>query len=172
MVLHIGFMELTTSLLNIMQNGIDLDKGKKGGDYSDGRGFYLTSDYKFAHLWPQKMMRKPNSAVIVFKLKSDVFANRKGIQFCDASKEWENTVGFFRNGKDYKWVSGRKRGKELTASNFILGPISKDGKDKNLPSWFPRPRKPMVFELCLKDDLLAEDFYDLGNNIYQTIFFY
>jgi len=159
------------SAMNIIQNGIDLEKGKNGGDFSDGRGFYLTSDYKFAHKWPQQMMKKPNSAVIIFEVKSDTFSSRKGLQYHEANKDWENTVGFFRNGKDYNWVDSRKKGQSLVRQPFILGPISKDGSEKRRHNWCPKARNPQIFELCLKDDLLAEDFYDCGKNIKQVIFF-
>jgi hypothetical protein len=111
--------------------------------------------------------------VIVFKQKKDVFSSRKGREFLDDNEEWKRTVGFFRSGKDYKWVNGqRKKGKELLGCPYIFGPISKDGNDRKIPNWSPRARKPTVFELCLKDDLLAEDFYDSGHNIHKTIFFY
>jgi len=161
------------SAMNIIKNGIDLLKGKTGGDFSDGGGFYLTSDYRFAHKWPQQMMKKPNSAVIVFEVKSDIFSSRKGLQFHEANEDWKNTVGFFRNGKDHKWVNNSSsKAKSLKRQSYILGPISRDGSEKRRQNWCPQARIPQIFELCLKDDLLAEDFYDSGNNIKQAIFFY
>jgi len=159
-----------------MQNGINLNKGKSGGDFSDGKGFYVTSDYMFAHRWPQKMMKKPNSAVVVFKIDNmDIFSNspRKGKEFSEANSEWEKTVGYYRNNRDFKnWFDTKKKGKKVDSYHFIFGPISRDGKDNKMRTWKPRPRDPLIYELCLKDDLLAEDFYNKGRNIHKTIFFY
>ena len=64
-----------------------------------------------------------------------------------------------------------KKARLLNKQFFILGPISRDGIENRRQNWRPEARNPHIFELCLKDDLLAEDFYDSGNNIKQAIFF-
>lgn len=66
------------SAINIIQDGIDLPRGKPGTGISDSNVFYLTSTYTFAHHWARAMMKKQTSAVIVFNNKSDMFTNRFG----------------------------------------------------------------------------------------------
>lgn len=159
------------SALKIMKEGIDLDKGKDGGDFSDGRGFYLTTNYSFAHWWSQSMMKKENSAVVVFKLQNKVFLERKGKQFLVDSDEWRSAVRYFRNKKDSS-KCGVKKAKEFKGCPYMFGPISRDGSSVKLPNWSPKARIPTVFELCIKDDFMAEEFYNSGLNIYKTIFFH
>lgn len=159
------------SARNIIRNGIDLQRGKDCGDFSDGNGFYLTSSYTFAHHWPQSMMKKSNTAVLVFKIKNDAFTESKGLTFDTADENWEKCVGFFRNGKDSAWAKGRKA-RELKGASFICGPISKDGSKIKYAHWRPSPRSPLMFQLCLKNEFLAEEFFNSGENIYKAIFFY
>merc|ERR1711915_787407 len=160
------------SAINIAKNGIDLEKGKQGGDFSDGNGFYLTSSYKFAHAWPQKMKKKTD-AVIVFKLDESCnpLASVSGRTFLTDDQEWKTLVRFFRNGKDPK-ECGPGKAKKLKKDKFVYGPISYDGSSSKNPNWQPRARDPLQYQLCIKDDEVAEKFYNAGRNIDQIIFFH
>ena len=123
----------------------------------------------FAHRWPQSMMKKSDTAVLVFKIRNDAFTQSNGLTFDTANENWERCVGFFRNSMDSAWVKGRKA-KELKDAAFIYGPISKDGSKTKYANWRPCPRSPLMFQLCLKSDFLAKDFFNSGENIHKVIF--
>ena len=157
--------------MKIIKDGIDLGKGKAGGDFSDGDGFYTTSNFAFAKDWSKKLMRKPNTAVIIFKKPSNLFSNYEGEEFPTADKNWESAVRYFRNGKDAS-ECGRKAGNKFKRLDCVFGPISKDGSVAKQPNWTPRPRDPLKFELCLRNSLLADEFHNQGENIERVIFFH
>ena len=58
------------SAMDIIQDGIRVEKGKSNQDFSDAMGFYLTNSFDFA----KRMCDLPytsHEAIIVFKLKDD-----------------------------------------------------------------------------------------------------
>ena len=166
-----------------MKNRIDLRKGKLGGDFSNGFGFYLTSDLEVARVWSHKMMRKETSAVIVFDTKgnNNLFQEDKGLTFLAANDQWENIVKYYRNR-----VNEVKKTRQLMAlehqRKYIYGPMSMDGSSAKSANWRPRPRfrdychglenkdsKSIVMQLCIKDDFLALDFFE-GSDIFVIFF--
>ena len=159
------------SALNIIREGIDLGKGKAAGDFSDGDGFYLTSNFQFAKEWPVKMMRKPTTAVIIFKVDPNLFSNYQGATCQDADEEWESMVRYFRNGKDSS-ACRKKKSSKFKRLQYVFGPISRDGSNAKSACRKPKPRDPLMFELCLRDNFLVEDFHDEGRNIERVIFFH
>ena len=88
------------SAINIGRHGIDITKGKEGGDFSHKNGFYITSNFSFAKSWSQKM-RKNTKAVIVFNVEDDqIFNSYKGLKLSsDEQEKWTKTVKYFRNGQ-------------------------------------------------------------------------
>ena len=79
-----------------MKKGIRLEGyGKKCGDFSDGNGFYLTSSFQFAKMWPTNFMKKPTCAVIVFAVddSKDTFNDYKGLEL-SGDQEWKDIVTF------------------------------------------------------------------------------
>ena len=60
------------SAMHIAINGIDLDRGRAGKDFSDGRGFYLGSDFQLALEWPNKLAKRNTAAIVVFELGGPV----------------------------------------------------------------------------------------------------
>ena len=164
------------SAINIVSKGIYLAEGKRGGDFSDGLGFYLTSNFEFAKAWSKKMMRKETSAIIVFDTHcdTDLFSDYIGLELSSADQEWEEIIQYYRNG-----ASEEKKNKKRLAlerkRQYIYGPISYDGCSSNKPNWKPRARlrtklhnqklenediSPYLMQLCIKDELLACDIYD------------
>ena len=164
-----------TSALNILKNGIDLARGKLGGDFSHGSGFYLTPDLEFAISWSNKLMKKETCAVIVFDTKSNtgLFPEGDGLVVPTPDEEWASIVKDYRNRvneerKTRAWLTRERQRK------YIYGVMSKDGNSAKAPNWRPLPRskvynnsenktaKSFVMQLCIKDDFLALDFFDIS----------
>ena len=165
------------SAWDIIKNGIRLEFGKARADFSDQKGFYLTSNFQFAKKWPQSMMKKKSTAVIVFKIEdSDEFFHRyKGLEFLSGNLEWEKELQYYRNGAQ---ENSKKRREKESTRKYIYGPLSMDGSKANNPQWKPRVRdsssyggnsgEPLM-QLYLKDDFLADDIIDESNIL--VIFF-
>ena len=155
---------------NIAARGIDLSYGKAVGDFSNNTGFYLTSNFQFALDWSRKMGMK-TTAVVVFKVENNIFENYSTHELSkDDPEMWSKTISYFRNQhKDvkHKW---------LRKLDMIFGPVSMDGqKNEKNPQWKPRIRKDNfsnhIYQLCLKNDDLSEDFYNRGLNVERIFFF-
>ena len=177
------------SATNIAKHGINLSKGKGGGDFSNNNGFYTTSDFKFALNWSKKM-RKQSNAIVVFKLEEkswekSIFAGIKGIKFPEDNEGWSEAVKYFRHAQDDEYAEQQRisisKRKSLRSSKYIFGPISMDGSNKQRSNWTPRARRKdkdrrntlenIYFQLCLKDEDLVDQFYDKGKNIEKVLFF-
>ena len=154
---------------NIARQGINLRRGKERGDFSDGEGFYLTSNFYFAQNWAQTH-NENGAAVVVFKVQNLNFEGGLELSRENIAK-WNKIVTYYRNGStdvnlDY-----------LDDYTYIFGPISKDGGkcDKD-PNWKPRIRSdPMgnkLYQVCLKDKALARDFYRKGENIEKVLIYF
>ena len=116
-------------------------------------------------------MRKPNTAVIIFKKQANLLSKYKGEEFHSADKNWESAVRYFRNGKDAS-ECGKKEGNKFKRLDYVFGPISKDGSNAKQSNWTPTPRDPLKFELCLRNSSLADEFHNQGENIERVIFFH
>ena len=117
------------SALNIVREGIDVEASKFGRDFSDGKGFYLSTDFEKAHEWPMRRAlakkRKASTAVLVFKASTDIFQETDGKTFRDDCDEWRSVVTFFRSNKSkYETPLQKKQYKRL---KYIFGPMSGDG---------------------------------------------
>ena len=110
----------------IVKEGIDVEKSKKGRDFSDGKGFYLSTSYEMAHMWPSSRIKKTTTAVIVFKAQPDLFSKSEGKSFLEDQddEQWREIVSFFRKGKMGCSVEKRRAYKKL---KYIFGPMSGDG---------------------------------------------
>ena len=137
--------------------------------------------------------RKAATAVLVFKASTDLFQESDGKTFPDDCEEWKSVVTFFRSQKGQFESSARlsrqekQRYKKL---KYIFGPMSGDGLNVSVsqnnenciflksfwfqarnPEWVPTPILPLKFQLCIRDEGLAEEFYDGGVNIEKVVFF-
>ena len=117
------------SALNIVREGIDVEASKFGRDFSDGKGFYLSTDFEKAREWPMRRAlakkRKASTAVLVFKASTDIFQETDGKTFRDDCDEWRSVVTFFRSNKSkYETPLQKKQYKRL---KYIFGPMSGDG---------------------------------------------
>lgn len=165
------------SAKNIAHHGIDtVTEAKRGADFSDGNGFYVGTSYHFAKEWAKsrpKAKKAKSSAVIVFRLNHNEILNpRKGLVLSENDKkEWEDVIKFFRNRKQ----DMTRKGRALTKHKYIFGPMSNDGTNSRDKNWIPKMQidasNQYVYQLCLKDADLAEQFHNNGNHIEEVIIF-
>ena len=65
-----------------------------------------------------------------------------------------------------------EKAEDLRSLDYIFGPLAGDGIRKNNKNWKPIAfHNPMKYQLCLKTKLMADLFYNKGNNIKNVIFF-
>ena len=65
-----------------------------------------------------------------------------------------------------------EKAEDLRSLDYIFGPLAGDGIRKNNKNWKPIAfHNPMKYQLCLKTKLMADLFYNKGNNIENVIFF-
>ena len=123
-----------TSALNIAREGIDLERSEPGKDFSDGYGFYLSTDMEKAHEWPMRRAlakkRGSSTAVLVFKASKDLFEESNGRVFSEANDDWKSVVTFFRKRKGHyespvKFTKDQRN--QYKKLKFIFGPMSGDG---------------------------------------------
>ena len=122
------------SALNIVCKGIDVESSKRGLDFSDGKGFYLSTDFEKAHEWPMRRAlakrRKASTAVLVFKASTELFQESDGKAFPDDCEEWRSVVTFFRSRKGQYESSAslsRQEKQRYRKLKYIFGPMSGDG---------------------------------------------
>lgn len=130
---------------SILNNGIDINKGRNDADF--GLGFYMTEDFRQAQSWAKKLFGD-DAAVVSFyadtsKLKEKIFTS--------STDEWRNHV-----------YSNRMRKQDLLADyDCISGPML-DGKSVGKIIYMARIRGMSI-----------DDFYDaVGKNGFgqQTVF--
>ena len=145
---------------SIEHDGIILSEGR-GGDFSHTNGFYVTPNYEFAKSWAkrQSMMRpRTKPAIIVFKNNKDILLEYGGKEFSQVEDEWKNIVRWYRNGRNPRKAKiSQERGKEFDRFQYIFGPLH-NGGDTPVQSLD-------YFQLCLKNDDLAEKFHSLLEEI-------
>ena len=120
-------------------------------------------------------MKKETCAVIVFDTKNNtgLFPENEGLTVATPNEEWANIVKDYRNRvnemkKTRAWLTRERQRK------YIYGVMSRDGNSARTPNWRPLPRlnvynnsenkteKPFVMQLCIKDDFLALEFFDIS----------
>ena len=152
---------------HIIENGIQLDKGKEAQDFSDGNGFYVTNNFDEADTWANR--RFPwGTAVLVYRidkreLRGDDDDN--GLDLRNDKGMWRQVVREYRHaGEDSKMkkVDRKAFRKELSRSyDFIEGPqalVRNRHVTENHGS----------YALCVRSDRCVQLF---NGNLYCAIFF-
>lgn len=150
------------SAANIIEKGIDLEKGGEYKDFSHGIGFYLNNSYQEAWLWT--FQRKSKPAVLSFKVPTKVLDGfrQQSINLVANESEWERITRSFRffNPKDKEFK------KEMKRISFIEGPIASVAKrDSELKF------KGVIegsYQMCLHSFDLAERF---DSCLHSVVFF-
>ena len=149
---------------DIIENGIDLKRGAKAQDYSDGDGFYLSKHFDEALKWARH--RHVSFAVLVFRLKRTELRgnnNEKGYDLREPAKrkKWQGVIKQFRSGKPDK-----KFRKEINRFyQFIEGPMaSLSRKNPNISFAVP---KGDSYQICVREKNCAELFdYSLHSLVF------
>ena len=92
------------SAQKIIESGIDLDRGGRKKDFSDGGGFYLANNFEEAWNTRWASNRPPCSAVLIFRVRStELRAGRKSLSLQDdeAERMWKEVVRQFRSGQGH-----------------------------------------------------------------------
>ena len=141
---------------DIIECGINLEKGKGKQDFSSGDGFYLGKSFDEARKWT-KTRGHSTSAVLVFRvnkveLRGDENDNGLDLTNPEKKKKWQEVVSQFRSGKPDK-----KFRKDLNRDyNFIEGPMA-SLSSKNPRLDYPK-QKDGTYQLCVRNDDCAELF--------------
>ena len=149
---------------DIIESGIDLKRGAKAQDYSDGDGFYLSKHFDEALKWARH--RHVSFAVLVFRLKRTELRgnnNEKGYDLREPAKrkKWQGVIKQFRSGKPDK-----KFRKEMNQFyQFIEKPMASLSR-KNPNFSFAVP-KDDSYQICVRDKYCAELFdYSLHSLVF------
>ena len=149
---------------DIIESGIDLRKGAKAQDFSDGDGFYLSKHFNEALKWARH--KHVSFAVLVFRLKKTELRgnnNEKGYDLRELAekKKWQEVIKQFRSGKPDK-----KFRKEMNRFyQFIEGPMaSLSRKNPNISFAVP---KVDSYQICVREKYCAELFdYSLHSLVF------
>lgn len=149
----------------IIEDGIDLQKGKKNLDFSDKDGFYVSN--KLADVWPNiswdlgKPPRPSCSTVLIYKIKKDDLrrSDLRGLDLKNTNEgqeKWKEVVSTFRRGK------ATKRYKDDLNADYIEGPVC--GNVKSATCYTPTPHD----QLCVRSERCVELF---ERGLHSVIFF-
>ena len=145
----------------IMYNGIKLAIGSKLQDFSDGDGFYLTPDYRYALEWAK--CKGPEIALMVFDVGPSLTEFRK-MDLSERDKEWEEIVKYNRSGRNTILPIDLK--KEFENCSYVTGPMSNVGRTSTT-EFVEGNRGNKVMQMCIRSHKMAEA---VSSHIYAVIF--
>ena len=111
------------SAKNILENGINLRKGKEKCDFSDLKGFYVTNDFEFASSYARKTHA---AAVIIFNISDAYLQNPKCVNLSDPSNhdDWKAVIKFFRSGEETSKRPHDSLSQRIDECHCIMGPMA------------------------------------------------
>jgi len=140
------------SAQDIIEHGIDLLKGARKKDFSNGDGFYLGKNFDEAWSTKWASNRPPCSAVLVFRVrKSELREKRNSLDLQGDNEQWREVVREFRSGEP-----DRKFLKKIRQYEFIEGPMSSISSESQTVK-HPIPIDGS-YQLCVRNDACAELF--------------
>ena len=154
----------------IIEDGIDLNRGLNGKDFSNGDGFYVGRDLDEALGAKWDNCRPPVSAVIIFRVMKNELREQTiaGLDLQNDEHQWNEVVREFRSGKPNKnFLKG------LMKYEYIEGPMS-SGERKSSTNHIPVPGS---YQLCVRpgDENDERQSYRCANlfdrSIHSVIFF-
>lgn len=138
--------------------GIHLYAGRRDRDFSSGRGFYLSGDYRHALHWAKSTTVKP--ALLIYKIEDDFLTQFKKLSLGKNHSDWINIVTLFREDRP-----SDKQKQILSDYDVIEGPLALVsticGKKRYTAA-------PETYQLCLISTLAA----DLFESKLHCILFY
>lgn len=152
------------SAADIVNHGIDLNRGGRKKDFNDGGGFYLCNDFIEASSETWAGNRPRCSAVLVFQVLSNELRPGPGpgrglnLQGANERERWKEVVRRFRRG-----LPSRPFLEELGSVHFIEGPMAGEGQN------FQRPiPNEGSYQLCIRNKDCAELF---DQSLHSVVFF-
>ena len=139
-------------------------QGRTKLDYSDGMGFYLSYDIKFAESWMRSRIRQTSfGAILIFTVKKIEFQNFlkdfKGLELKNSGtvKDFEEVITYYRSGRSANYPDCLKAVcKNEGNIDYIEGPISSFNqshtreqfciKSKNMARKFSFLKKVLFFK--------------------------
>ena len=156
------------SAFHILDMGIMIGGGTKRASFSNGDGFYMTSDFEFAFHWSQCIPTPEpfESAVIVFEDNNKTLNTTKnGICLNDDSPQLHKIMNYFkRNENRYGLGMTKAEVKTIESYDFIFGPIPKHQTPKSVED-------ETKFQLCIRRGDMADRFFNNYQNIKEVIIF-
>ena len=147
--------------------GIDLRKGGKRNEFSDGDGFYVTNSLSKGKEWADRNFGNNNSAVLAFRVSKVELRgneNSKGLDLTGIEKkeEWQNLV---KNCLS----SDRSFLNTVEGYDFIEGPLVDEDRKDSEGNCTP---KKDSYQLCVRTDDCASLFDRSLAAVYFAPFFY
>ena len=133
--------------------GIDLRKGGKTKEFSDGDGFYVTNSFSKGKEWADLNFGINKSAVLVFRVSKEELRgdeNCKGLDLTgtDKKEEWQNLVKKCLS-------SDRSFLNTVEGYDFIEGPLVDGDRKDSKGNFIP---KKDSYQLCVRTDDCASLF--------------
>ncbi|XP_028408599.1 uncharacterized protein LOC114531146 [Dendronephthya gigantea] len=143
------------SVENILKCGIRLGNGKQC-DFSNGFGFYLADDFKYA--LEEHAMKSNFAAVIMFNLGDSCRKKCLDLSCPERRKDLKSVRDYFQAGEPRRHGLDQKLYQEMKNSYCIFGPVSRDGRDsKSKNKW------ENVMQICIRNKELAEEIGSLSH---------
>ncbi|XP_046846952.1 uncharacterized protein LOC124440592 [Xenia sp. Carnegie-2017] len=139
-----------SSAQNILENGIELSKGREKCDLSHNYGFYMANDYEYS--LTQYSYIKTEAALLIFCLCPNNLKGFRELYLCDKrnKQDFSTVTQYFRAGKiDCKGSMSDKLFSELEKCNFIKSPITSDGRSAG-------DQREDIRQVCVKKHKMAE----------------
>lgn len=155
------------SAVNIIEEGIKLDKGEKAMDFSDGNGFYVSQNFEEA-VSRARQKYSEGEAIVIFRVDSKGLRGDNGDNGLDLRNDrvkWLEVVREFRftGCRPGEKPPNKKYRKQLQQYDFIEGPQA--GAKRN-------PRHPTeqrgTHALCVRSARCAQLF---NGSVHSVIFF-
>lgn len=139
--------------VRIVDDGINLGAGGFKRDFSDGDGFYLTSDSKHAVTWATKVK---TGAVILFKVSEHMLTRFQHLDLRSDQAAWKRIVKFNRNGRQRSGRLLKDLSDKYRRCDYILGPMCGNGAGCNDELWQPLGFGNGRPQVCVKSEHMAE----------------
>ncbi|XP_046855686.1 uncharacterized protein LOC124448764 [Xenia sp. Carnegie-2017] len=137
------------SVVDILEDRIELGFGRDKSDFSDGEGFYMVNDAKFS--LEQYGLSSTHPAIIMFDVSPQKLSKFKGIDLSSAEKDkdWKLIVEYFRSGSHGIGNLPKNLFLHIRQCDYIRGPVSLNGSIEN------NTLSQGVEQICIKKRELA-----------------
>lgn len=161
-----------TSAKDIIEGGIDLNKGTEAQDFSDGDGYYVGISFDEAFHWARRNANGEGQAILIYRVHKEQLRGKKndnGLNLCEDKQKWLQVVREYRQPnskpkrKRNKKINRKLRNSLINQYSFIEGPRASVSED------YPNPTENIgTYQLCVRQDNCAQLF---NNSLHSVLFF-